>query len=126
MKNLILVFFVSLIFVTNSFAQKTYDDAWTAAGKIGQEVEMIGEVISTYYAPNSKGQPIFINIAMDYPKNPITIFIPRKYSIRFPIQDIENKKVIIKGLVKENENGKPTIFLKDEAQLVIIEENVMN
>ncbi|MGK0389232.1 MAG: hypothetical protein ACI94Y_001972 [Maribacter sp.] len=125
MKNLILVFFVSLSFIANSFAQKVHDDAWTAAEKIGQEVEISCEIVSTYYAPKSDGQPFFLNIDVDFPENPITIIIPRKYILNFPVQSLQNKKVIIKGLVKGNRNGKPTIFLKDERQLIIVEDVLM-
>jgi hypothetical protein len=125
MKNLILIFFISLSFMANSFAQKVYDDAWSAAEKTEQEVEISCEIVSTYYAPKSDGQPFFLNIEVDYPNNPITIIIPRKYILNFPVQSLQNKKVIIKGLVKGNKNGKPTIFLKDEGQLVIVEDVVM-
>ena len=125
MKNLILISFISLSFITNAFAQKVYDDASTAAKKIGQEVEMTGEIVSTYYASKSDGQPFFLNIDVNYPNNPITIIIPRKYILNFPVQSLQNQKVIIKGLVKENEHGKPTIFLKDEGQLVVVEDVVM-
>ena len=125
MKNLILTFFISLSFIASSFAQKVYDDAWTAAEKTGQEVEISGEIVSTYYASKSDGQPFFLNIAVDFPENPITIIIPRKYILNFPVQSLQNKTVIIKGLVKENEYGKPTIFLKDGDQLVVVEDVVM-
>ena len=125
MKNLILTFFISLAFITNSFAQKIYDSASTAAEKIGQEVEISGEIVSTYYASKSAGQPFFLNVDIDFPNNPITIIIPRKYILNFPVQSLQNKTVIIKGLVKENEHGKSTIFLKDGDQLVIVEDVVM-
>lgn len=125
MKNLMLVFFVGLSFMAHSFAQETYDTASSAAEKIGQEVKISSEIISTYYASELDGQPFFINIEMDYPNNPIMIIIPRKYILNFPVHSLENKKVIIQGLVEENRNGKPVIFLKDEGQLVVLGEDVV-
>lgn len=121
MKNLIVLSF--FIFVTCfSFAQEKYDTVDSAAQKIGQEVAIVGTVVSTYYTGAEKGSLLFINLDYKYPDNPITIIITRDYRMEFPmVTEFENKQVLIRGYLKENNSGTSTIFLTKESQFLILD-----
>lgn len=104
-------------------AQQEYDTTTSALEKIGEYVAISGKVVSTYYTGANKGSILFINLDQPYPNNPITVIIMRDYRMQFPmVTEFEDKQVVIKGFLKRNDDGEPTIFLKEENQLVILED----
>lgn len=104
-------------------AQEEYDTTTSALEKVGEYVTILGKVVSTYYTGAEKGSILFINLDQPYPDNPITVIIMRDYRMEFPmVTEFENKQVLVKGFLKENEEGEPTIFLKEENQFVILED----
>lgn len=121
MKKMI-VLSLFIFFTCFSFAQGKYDTVKSAVQKVGQEVTISGTVVGTYYTGAENGSLLFINLDYKYPENPITIIISRDYRMEFPmVTEFEKKEVIIKGFLQKNKNGSPTIFLKKESQMVILE-----
>ena len=121
MKYLSIILFV--IFSCNSLAaQQKYDTTTSALEKVGEHVTVSGTVASTYYTGANKGSILFINLDQPYPDNPITVMVMRDYRMEFPmVTEFEGKQVLIKGFLQKNKKGKPTIFLKEGSQFVILE-----
>lgn len=122
MKYLSIILFV--IFTSNFLvAQQKYDTTTSVLEKVGEQVMVSGKVASTYYTGANKGSILFINLDEPYPSNPITIIIMRDYRMEFPmVTEFEGKQILVKGFLQKNNKGKPTIFLKEAGQLVILDE----
>ncbi len=121
MKQVIIFFLLLQTIVLNG--QNVIDDVFSASSKVGQEIILEGTIQSLYYAHQSQGKPLFINIDLPHYKNPLTVVIFKDYRMPFYItEDMEGQRVRISGKVLKNGDYKPSIILKDPTQLMMLTE----
>lgn len=110
---------VALIVPLFASAQKTHLTARDAKAHIGETQTVCGKVVSTRYAPGSKGQPTFLNLDEPYPNEIFTILIWSENRAKFGIPETEyrDNNVCVTGKIT-NYRGTPEIVATEPSQIV--------
>ena len=80
---------------------------------VGESVEVCGKVVEIFRHNNGH---VFLNIDGRYPNQKISFVIWNKYTKNFRGLRLKNKKICVKGLIREY-RGRLQIFLKNKNQL---------
>jgi exonuclease VII large subunit len=107
MKKIILS---SLLLLTSLFASYTTNQI---KNHIGENIEVCGKVEGVYHHRNGH---IFLNIDGKYPNQKMSVIIWENYVNNFKNMNFLNKKICVKGIVKEYKNI-PEIYLENKTQL---------
>jgi endonuclease G len=90
---------------------------------IGQNVSIIGKVVSTKFL--DKSQSTFLNLDKSFPNQYFTVTIwkdgRRNFSYK-PEIELDGKYIIVTGKVELDKNGTPIINVRYESQIEILEE----
>jgi len=89
-----------------------------APGHVGENVTVCGIVVSATYAPQSRGQPTFLNFGEPYPNQVFTAVIWGSDRAKFqkPENALRGKQVCATGVIQLY-RGKAEIILRDPKQL---------
>jgi hypothetical protein len=100
-------------------AQSSKITARQAKDHVGEAQTVCGKVVSTRYAPRSKGQPTFLNLDEPYPNEIFTILIWGEDRSKFgtPETDYRDKNVCITGKISSYQ-GTPEIVATEPSQIV--------
>jgi hypothetical protein len=79
---------------------------WSDAhGVVGEDVELVGDVISASYRPDVSGEPTFLNIGVDYPDSDrLTVVIwgeDRETFANAPEEEFAGERVCVRGEVSD-------------------------
>jgi hypothetical protein len=101
-------------------AQTGHVTAAEAKNHIGEKATVCGKVVSTHFAPSSKGQPTFLNLDEPYPKEIFTILIWGSERPKFgqPEETYRDKGVCVTGKITSH-RGVPEIVASDPSQIDI-------
>lgn len=99
-------------------AQKTHLTAHDAKDHVGEVQTVCGKAVSTRYAPQSKGQPTFLNLDEPYPKEIFTILIWGDDRPKFgtPESEYRDKDVCVTGKITSY-RGIPEIVATEPSQI---------
>jgi endonuclease G, mitochondrial len=90
---------------------------------IGENVSVIGKVVSTKYL--EKSQATFLNLDKSFPNQFFTVTIwkdgRRNFSYK-PESELDGKYIIVTGKIELDKNGTPIINVRHEEQIEIMEE----
>ncbi len=88
-----------------------------AARHIGENATVCGTVASAHYAPQSLGQPTFLNLGHAYPNVDFTAVVwgEDRPKIGAP-EYLEGKRICVTGTIT-GYHGKPEMVLRDASQL---------
>ena len=89
------------------FAQSRQLTSAEAKNHVGERATVCGKVVSAHYAAKTKGSPTFLNLDEPYPKQIFTILIWGSDRAKFgnPETEYANKKVCVRGLIKDYKSG---------------------
>lgn len=109
----------ALLFTSVAWAQTNKITAREAKDHIGEVQTVCGKVASTHFAPNSKGQPTFLNLDEPYPKEVFTILIWGSDRAKFgaPETKYQDAKVCVTGKITSY-RGTPEIAATEPSQIV--------
>lgn len=123
MKLLIVLFFLS--FNSLSFCQKMCISTESAENYVGEEVWIVGKVVSMKLAKDEK-QMNYLNLDLPYPKSKFTIVYSQRfrYKNQINLEDLEGKKVKFLGKIiwYEKKDGTKTLEIFNPKEYNIIEE----
>jgi len=99
-------------------AQTAPITAREAKDHIGETRTVCGKVLSTRYAPQSKGQPTFLNLDKPYPNPIFTILIWGENRSKFgaPESKYRDADVCVTGKISDY-RGTPEIIATDPSQI---------
>ncbi|MEM9885059.1 MAG: hypothetical protein AAF849_04140 [Bacteroidota bacterium] len=110
-------------FRTPNFPQDTLT-CEQAIQKVGEEVLFKGKIINIVHTTTKKsGTHItYINLDQNYPHNVVTVAIMEKFIGQFDLarENYIGQEVLIKGLLIQNGNYKPAVFLENSEQLKLV------
>jgi DNA/RNA endonuclease YhcR with UshA esterase domain len=88
-----------------------------AARHIGENATVCGTVASVHYAPQSHGQPTFLNLGHAYPNVDFTAVVWGEDRPKFGApEDLEGQRICVTGPIT-GYRGKPEMVLRDASQL---------
>jgi DNA/RNA endonuclease YhcR with UshA esterase domain len=89
-----------------------------AKDHIGETATVCGGVVSTHYAPRTKGQPTFLNLDKPYPSQIFTAVIWGENRSKFgtPESEYKGKRICVTGKITEY-RGVPEIVADDPGQI---------
>ena len=108
------------LFALCTSAQTSRITARQAKDHIGEVQTVCGQVTSTRFAPQSKGQPTFLNLDEPYPKQIFTILIWGSDRAKFgtPEAKYRDAGVCVTGKITSY-RGTPEIVATDPSQIVL-------
>jgi DNA/RNA endonuclease YhcR with UshA esterase domain len=85
---------------------------------VGETATVCGSVVSTHYAPGTKGQPTFLNLDKPYPNHIFTVLIWGKNRSKFgtPESEYKGKRICVTGKITEYK-GAAEIVATDPQQI---------
>lgn len=100
-------------------AQSSKIAARQAKEHVGETQTVCGKVVSTRYAPRSKGQPTFLNLDEPYPNEVFTVLIWGENRSKFgaPETEYRDKNVCVTGKITSY-RGTPEIVATEPSQIV--------
>jgi hypothetical protein len=100
-----------------ALAQKRMS-ASEAKDHVGEMATVCGDVVSSHYAPSTKGQPTFLNLDKPYPNPVFTVLIWGTSRAKFgtPESDYRRKHVCATGRITEY-RGAPEIVADNPGQI---------
>ena len=101
-------------------AQTGHLTAAEAKNHVGERATVCGNVVSTHYAARSKGNPTFLNLDEQYPRQVFTILIWGSDRPKFgdPEAKYGNKRVCVTGLIKDY-RGVPEVVAEQPSQIEV-------
>lgn len=88
-----------------------------APNHVGETGTVCGTIVSTHYAPRSRGQPTFLNLGHPYPNEDFTAVIWGENRSEFSTpEDLEGHRICVTGQITLY-RGKPQITLQSRSQL---------
>jgi len=89
-----------------------------ASQHIGEEGTVCGNVVSGFYAKNSKGKPTFLNIDKSYPNQIFTVVIwgDSRSNFNYPEEQYKNKNICVSGYIDSYRNI-PQISVSSVSQI---------
>ena len=95
-----------------------------AKSHLGQSVTVCGQITSAQFISQMDGHPTFLGYGNLFPNHSFAIVIMENELVTFPYNpaDLKNLNVCVKGKV-EMYAGKPSILVKDPAQIKRVPEN---
>jgi|ERR1700728_1100658 len=101
-------------------AQSAHITARQAKDHVGETETVCGKVVSTRYAPGSKGQPTFMNLDEPYPSQIFTILIWGDDRSKFgsPESQYRDANVCVTGKITSY-RGAPEITATEPKQIVL-------
>src|ERR1700732_1670889 len=114
----VVVGLLSVGFLTHpALAQKRVSPS-EAKDHVGEVATVCGDVVSTHYAPSTKGQPTFLNLDKPYPNPVFTILIWGSNRSKFaaPENNYKGKRVCATGKITEY-RGSPEIVADNPGQI---------
>src|SRR5216684_309643 len=108
---------LALLLTAPSFSQKKLSAA-EAKDHVGETATVCGNVVSTRYAPSTKGQPTFLNLDKPYPNQVFTVVIWGSNRHRFgePEKAFNGKRICVTGKIAEY-RGVPEIIADNPNQI---------
>jgi hypothetical protein len=108
-----------LLFGISTAAQSERITARQAKDHLGEMETVCGKVVSTRYAPRSKGQPTFLNLDDPYPNEIFTIVIWGENRSKFgtPESKYSDANVCVMGKITSY-HGAPEIAATEPDQIV--------
>lgn len=113
--------FTCLVFLTSTSFAQTKITASDAKNHIGERATVCGNVVTTYYASESKGNPTLLNLDEPWPRQIFTILIWGSDRAKFgdnPETKYKNKRVCVTGLIKDYK-GVPEVVAEQPSQIEI-------
>jgi hypothetical protein len=112
--------FLCLVGFSAVHGQTGHLTAAEAKNHIGEKATVCGNVVSTHYAPQSKGNPTFLNLDEPYPRQVFTILIWGSDRPKFgdPEAKYRDKQVCVTGKITSY-RGAPEIVASDPSQIEI-------
>jgi hypothetical protein len=109
-----------LVLAFSLSAQSAHLTARQAKDHIGEVQTVCGKVVSTRYAPRSKGQPTFLNLDEPYPSQIFTILIWGDDRSKFgsPETQFRDADVCVTGKIS-NFRGAPEIVATEPNQITL-------
>ena len=113
----LLALLLSLVLATETAAQQRLTAA-EAKDHIGETATVCGSVVSTHYAPGTKGQPTFLNLDKPYPNQVFTVLIWGENRSKFgtPESEYKGKRICVTGKITEYKAA-PEIVVNDPGQI---------
>jgi len=121
LSNLFLVLLFSSVLSCNTATVSDTISADKAKNYIGETKTVKGLVVSTRYAPASRGRPTFLNLDKPYPKQIFTVVIWGQNREKFdkpPEVYFKDKEILVTGKIVEYK-GVPQIEVKEPDQIKI-------
>jgi hypothetical protein len=89
-----------------------------AKDHIGEKATVCGSVVSTHYAPGTKGQPTFLNLDKPYPNRVLTVMMWGENRSKFgtPESAYKGKRICVTGKITEYRRV-PEIVADDPGQI---------